>query len=78
MMFDGWDMMGGWSGGGFWMPVAMVLIALIVVTGIWLILRSNRVTQATPSTATEILDQRFARGEITKDEFEAAKRTLST
>ena len=76
MMFDRWDMMDGWSAGGFWMLAAMVLIALIVVVGVWLILRSNRVTPATGPTATEILGQRFAKGEITKDEYEAAKRTL--
>jgi uncharacterized membrane protein len=75
-MFDGWGMMGGSSGGGFWIALAMVLSALIVVTGIWLIVRSNRATQATPPTTTDILGQRFARGEITNDEFEAAKRTL--
>jgi putative membrane protein len=76
MMFGNWDMMDGWSAGGFWMPVAMVLIALIVVVGVWLIVRSNRVTPATGPTAVDILGQRFARGEITKDEYEAARRTL--
>lgn len=78
MMFDRWDMMDGWSAGGFWMLAAMVLIALIVVIGIWLIVRANRVTPTAGPTANEILGVRFARGEITKDEFEAAKRTLGT
>jgi uncharacterized membrane protein len=76
MTFDGWDMMGGWSGGGLWILVAMVLIALIVVVGAWLIVRSNRVTPASGPSAPDLLSLRFARGEITKDEFEAAKRTL--
>lgn len=76
MMFGNWDMMDGWSAAGIWMPVAMVLIALIVVVGIWLIVRSNRGTPASGPTAIDILGQRFAKGEITKDEYEAAKRTL--
>ena len=76
MRFGDWDMMDGWSAGGFWMPLAMVLIAIIVIAGIWLVVRSNRAAPATGPTATEILAQRFARGEITKDEYEAAKRTL--
>jgi uncharacterized membrane protein len=76
MMFEGWDMMNGWGSGGVWMLLGMVLIAVIVVVGAWLIVRSNRVAQATGPTAIDTLSQRFARGEITKDEFEAAKRTL--
>jgi len=76
MMFGYWDMMDGWSAGGFWVPVAMVLIALIVVVVVWIIARSNRVTNANGSTAIDILGQRFARGEITKDEYEAEKLTL--
>ena len=56
--------------------MAMVLIALIVVVGVWLIVRSNRGMPANGPTAIEILGQRFARGEITKDEYEAGRRTL--
>jgi uncharacterized membrane protein len=77
MMFGGWDMMEAWNaGGGFWMAMAMVLIAVVVVTGIWLIVRSNRAIQAIDPTPDDILGRRFARGEITQDEYQAAKRTL--
>jgi putative membrane protein len=76
MMWDHWDVVDGWSAGGFWMLAGMVLVALIVVVGAWLIVRSNRTMQAAGPTAMDILSQRFARGEITKDEYEAAKRTL--
>lgn len=75
-MSDRWDMMDGWGSGGIWMLLAMVLVAVIVVVGIWLIFRSTRVAPPTGPTPIEILSQRFARGEITQDEFEAAKRTL--
>jgi putative membrane protein len=76
MMWDRWDVADGWSAGGVWMLTGMVLIALIVVVGAWLIVRSNRMTRAAGPTAMDILSQRFARGEITKDEYEAAKRIL--
>jgi putative membrane protein len=76
MTFDGWDMMDGWGTGGFWMLAGMALIAVIVVVGVWLIVRSHNVATATGPTPIDTLRQRFARGEITKEEFEAAKRTL--
>jgi putative membrane protein len=76
MMWDRWDVVDGWSVGGFWMLAGMVLVALIVVVGAWLIVRSNRMTRAAGPTAMDILSQRFARGEITNEEYEAAKRTL--
>jgi putative membrane protein len=76
MMWDHWDVVNGWSAGGFWMLAGMVLVALIVVVGAWLIVRSNRTMRAAGPTAMDILSQRFARGEITKEEYEAAKRTL--
>jgi putative membrane protein len=78
MMWDRWDVVDGWNAGAFWMLAGMVLIALIVVVGALLIVRSNRISRAAGPTATDILSERFARGEITKDEFEAAKRTLGT
>ena len=76
MMSYGWDMMDGWGSGGLWMLAGMLLIAVIVLVGAWVIVRSNRAPQATGPTAADILSQRFARGEISKDEFEAAKRSL--
>lgn len=75
-MMNGWDMMDGVGGGGFWMAAAMVAITLVVVTGIWLILRSNRPRQDSAPTPVEILRQRFAKGEISNDEFETARRAL--
>ncbi|MEI2734405.1 MAG: SHOCT domain-containing protein [Rhodoblastus sp.] len=60
---------------------------LIVVFLAWLLLRDRRPRQATgwnwpqpPATAVEsardILDKRYARGEITKDQYEAMKRDI--
>ena len=76
-MTNRWDMMDGWGGGaGFWMLAGIVVIAVVVLIGVWLIVRSSRDARSSSSTALDILRERYARGEITADEFEAAKRTL--
>jgi putative membrane protein len=78
-MMDRWDMMGDWgSAGGFWMLVGMLVIALVVLMGVWLIVRSSRDARSQSSTALDILRERYARGEIAKDEFETARKTLGT
>jgi putative membrane protein len=76
-MMDRWDMMDGWSGAaGFWMLAGVLVIAVVVLIGVWLIVRSNREARSSSPAALDILRERYARGEITKDEFEAARRTL--
>ena len=72
-----WDMMDGWGGGaGFWMLAGIVVVAVVVLIGVWLIVRSKRDARSSSSSALDILRERYARGDITADEFEAAKRTL--
>jgi putative membrane protein len=78
-MFDHWDMMDNWgAASGLWMIVGMLVVAVVVLIGVWLIVRSNRETRSRSSSALDILRERFARGEITKDEFETARKTLGT
>lgn len=64
------DMMGG-MGGAMW--IGMVLYGLLLVALIALAiaatLRLVRGRPATPSTATEELDLRYARGELERDEY---------
>ena len=80
--FDGLGDFGGRDGG----VVALVLIALALATVITLVIvwsRSRRnkqevaSTSATSSGALEILEQRFARGEIDADEFAARRAVLN-
>lgn len=67
-MMDGWGMtLGGWIWMGVW------IVALLVM--IWLIVGGNR--DRTPrEDALEILRARFARGEISQEEFERARDVL--
>jgi putative membrane protein len=68
-----------WGAWGFGMMIMMILfwglIIVAVVVGIrWLVGQGK---ESRPDSALEILRQRYARGEIDKDEFEAKKRDLA-
>jgi putative membrane protein len=77
-MWDSWNMMNGWGdGAGIWMLVGMLLVALAIVGGAWLLNRPRLDARSQGSTALEILRERHARGEITAAEFDAMKRTIS-
>jgi putative membrane protein len=70
MMMDGFGMGFGWI---FW----LVLIAVVV----WAIFRMTGSTQTGRSSdrrdPIQILKERYAKGEIEKDEFERMKRELA-
>jgi len=76
---DRWDMMDNWAvNGGLWMLVVMLVVAVVVLIGVWLIVRTSRDAPSSSPNALDILRERFARGEITTDEFEAARKTLGS
>ena len=71
-------MMGGFDwgmglGGWLWMVLAVVLVVVVVLAAVAVIPRRDR-----PPTddAAQILKARFARGEISKEEYEQARRLL--
>ncbi len=73
----GWGMMSGWGGG--WMgPFSMMLIWLVILAAgiaavVWFVrsTTSSRADQPHPgrSRALEVLEERYARGEINRDEY---------
>lgn len=76
-------MMWGPSGGGFW-GVGMGLLSLVflglIVAGIVLAARvpsGPASRDAGARSALDILDERFARGEIDQEEYENRKRVLT-
>lgn len=70
----GYGMMDGWSGGGIFM---LLFVVAIIVGGFFLVRmlmkQSKTAIQTTENTALEILKQRYARGEISHEEFEKMK-----
>ena len=80
--WEGWEMhpmWGMWGAWGFGMMLMMFVFWALVITGVvlgirWLVSQGR---DARPrDTALDILRERYARGEIDKDEFLARKRDL--
>lgn len=75
--------MGGWGWGGMvFGPLMMIVLIAVVVVVIVLVMRFMGVGgagRASPAggTALDILESRYARGEIDREEFEERKRILS-
>ena len=68
-------MMFGWH--GWWGIVGMTAFWVLVITLVVLAFRGfSRPRSERPRTPEEILAERFARGEISEEEFEARRRTL--
>lgn len=76
------DDMHGWCGMGFgW--VSMILFSALVVAGLvilvrWLAAQSSASKGEQSKTALEILQERYARGEIGREEFEQKKQDLKS
>lgn len=74
-------MMTGFGGLGLLGPGLMILFWVgILVLAVWAIgglVSSRGGTILRETSALEILQQRYARGEISKEEFETARRDLS-
>ena len=66
---------------GFWAIVWLLFAALLVV-GIVVLVRSLGASDSAGSrptrSAVQILEERFARGEIDRDEFEERRRALES
>ncbi len=67
-------MMWGYGGFGFlWMALFWIGIALLVT---WAVRRGDEDRAPARRQALDILEERFARGEIDAEEFEARRRAL--
>jgi putative membrane protein len=73
---------GGFGMGWMWLWWLLLLVGVVVVVvGLMLAWRSGDRSRAggtarRPSSAREILDERFARGEIDEEEYRARRRVL--
>ncbi len=73
-----------WGGGAGWIfgPIMMILFVAVIVAVVVLVVRwlggagGSAAQAARSQAAQDILEERFARGEIDKDEFEARRQAL--
>ncbi|MFH1314279.1 MAG: SHOCT domain-containing protein [Candidatus Eisenbacteria bacterium] len=65
-------------GGGLLMWLIILIVAAIVVYAAFQLTRSRGQAGTTGETPLDILKKRYARGEITLEEFEEKKRHLMT
>lgn len=75
-----WGVMNGWGyGGGFiWSIIWMIIQIALVIGAIYLIVslfRNNRIGEKR-NDAIEILRERYAKGEISEDEYLERKKHL--
>jgi putative membrane protein len=79
------DMNGAWhmgNGAGWWMVFGSVMMVVFWVAIIWAVTAVVRRPpeergRSSEPTALEILERRYARGELTDDEFESMKHRLN-
>ena len=75
----GWDHHDGmWGDGGWWMMIMWLLLIVAVIVAVVLVSRSLRGRNGDPTRrdAAEIARERYARGEISQEEFERIRDDL--
>lgn len=69
---DGWNHMGGWDGGWMWLWGVVMMLAFVALV-VWIARSTGTGAQSEQGDPTargrEILAERFARGELTREEY---------
>lgn len=72
----GWRHMLWFGFGGMFMWILFLILAAVVIYLVWKSTQSKVIDTSYRETPTEILKKRYAKGEITKEEFDEMKRNL--
>ena len=83
----GWNGMGsgmmgpgmmGWGGIGYgwWMPLVGVIFLVVLIVGLYLVFSADRRPERLATTALEILKERYAKGEITEEQYQRMKNEI--
>ena len=64
----------GW---GWWMGFGMVVFWVVVGLVIWALVRGGQAPSSGGSEPKDILAERFARGEISEEEYDERRRVLT-
>jgi len=72
------DGMGMWAFGGGWMIIIWLVIIGLIAWGVIALIKhqSSRSDSGSKQSPLDIAKERYARGEISKDEFERIKKDL--
>jgi putative membrane protein len=75
------DYMGSYGWGTGFGYMFMLLFWVLIIIGIialarWLMMTAGNTSRSSPKTARQILDERYARGEIDREKFVQKKRDL--
>ncbi|MCK0191942.1 SHOCT domain-containing protein [Arenibacter sp. F20364] len=60
------------------MMYGWVIVLVVLVLGIWMYVGKNGNTLKRKQKPMDILDERFAKGQISKEEYEEQKRMLNS
>jgi len=68
---DGWGHMNGWGGGWMWLWGSLMMLSwvAIIAAAVWFLGAKRESTGSRTSRAREILEERYARGELTTEEY---------
>lgn len=79
-----WGMMGGWGYGGygaFNMLLGPIILIAVIVGVVWFVRNKSAQGRQTPSArrlhGLDVLEERYARGEISRDEYLEKKRDIA-
>ncbi|MFA6364801.1 MAG: SHOCT domain-containing protein [Candidatus Paceibacterota bacterium] len=64
----------GWGGGGFLMMLFFFVVVIAFIT--WAEYKNSLPKHESKKTALEILSERYAKGEIDREEFETKKKDI--
>lgn len=72
-----WDMYFGYGWGMGFGLIFMVVFWILVILGLIAIVKYIKGKEHEPESALEILKKRYAKGEISKEEFEEKKKDIT-
>jgi len=76
-MMGGGMMNGGGLGYGWWMPLGGVAFLTILIVGLYLLFSAyHKPERSSGSSAIEILKGRYAKGEVTEEQYQKMKKEL--
>lgn len=73
---DGWNHMDGWGGGWMWLWGSLMMLSWVVIiaAAVWFL--GRRRDRDRPSPARDALDERYASGELSTEEYRERREHL--